>query len=57
MKLGQFEHALASINRALELEPDYATALCFKIDVLQAMGRHDEAQECIRELPPIEYHF
>lgn len=57
MKLGRLQDALDSVNRALEIAPAYSTAKCFKIDILQAMGKQDEAQRWIEELPPIEFHF
>jgi tetratricopeptide (TPR) repeat protein len=42
---GQFEAALASYDRAIELKPDYAHALCNRGVVLAALQRTDAALE------------
>ena len=41
--LGRYEKALAPLERALELQPDYAWALAHKGEALQRLGRYEEA--------------
>ena len=41
-KLNRWDEALASVDRALELEPDFAAARSVRVIVLSQVGRHDE---------------
>lgn len=45
---GQPDQALASLDRALELNPHYVEALIHKALVLNQLGREDEAQAMLR---------
>ena len=45
--LGRYAEALASIDRALALKPDFVEALINRGNTLQALGRHAEAIEPI----------
>jgi aspartate beta-hydroxylase len=43
---GEFDSALAALDRAISLRPDLSTALFHKGSVLEALGRPDEAISC-----------
>lgn len=42
--MGNYDHALADLNRAIELDPDYAWAIARRGITYQAQGRLEAAQ-------------
>jgi TolB-like protein/Tfp pilus assembly protein PilF len=47
---GRFDEALAALDRALQLSPNYAPALSAKTHLFAKLGRWDEAMEIVRRL-------
>lgn len=45
----QFDKAIADLDMAVKIRPDYADAYSTKGDILNILGKHDEACECWRK--------
>ena len=47
--LGKYVEAISSLDKALRAFPQYSSAFQLKGEVLEVMGRRDEARECFRQ--------
>jgi tetratricopeptide (TPR) repeat protein len=45
LQLGKYDDALKEINLVLENEPEYPPALCTKGEILEKLGKKEEAQQ------------
>jgi tetratricopeptide (TPR) repeat protein len=46
VKMEEYEHAISSFNRAIEIDPSYQTAWMSKADVYNKLGDSSKAAEC-----------
>ena len=58
LNLDRFDEALNTINKALEIDKTVSTCWCTKGEILQKLGRDDEAKECFaREMEIKTMHY
>jgi tetratricopeptide (TPR) repeat protein len=47
-RLGNYNGSLECVDRAIQIDPDYAEAWTNKSVVLEKLGRHKEANQCFK---------